>query len=430
MKSHRMKKAAVTILFLVAVLGGVVAQEEDAAHGKRGRFWDRVRLGANISFLSGLDDLRSNSGNTVVFRNINIESQAIRFEPRVMNGQVSLEPVVGNLNLNIDNDFIRDPRKDGGSFQDNGLEETPWIDLNATYDVKTWKAGTLFVELDAGYYQGQVGNLEVAVDIAEQAILDPEKQDLRADDPFANFQFIFPTVGDLTQTPISLSGLWQFRPRSPLRPYVGLGYGYMAADLSDSPSLQKLNSQLAGISYSWSRRGQFIASGILPAETITAKAKSAGMFVAQGGMEYNINRKWSVLFSTKFISTPARIEIRSLGKFQRFGEGLDRSDSINDVDGIGTEEMLIRRLRELSVEDAVRLIDDIIDIQSGDPMLNERQFFKASPVALGQAVQIEIPNQLMPGQTTSISRQSKLFVHGGDIRLDSFSVGVGFRYRY
>ncbi len=418
-------------VLLLGLPGLAWAQDaEEGGESKRGGFWERLRLGSTIAFMSPTDKVRSHSSNFIVFRNITIASD-IRFEPRVgPDGRVTLSPLPGgqDLGFRVTTDFIRDPRKDFGITADNNLEETAWLDLGAAYDLKSWKHGTLFLQLDAGYYRGEVGSIEVAVDIAEQPILNPVDQDLTADDPFANFQFIFPRAGTLTQIPTSLSALWQFRPRSPLRPYVGLGVGYLRTSLDESSSLGAVNSQLAGIGYSWSVRGELVSAGILPAETITAEAVSEPFWTAQGGLEYNINRNWSIYFSGKLIATDAHVKMRALG-FQDFGIGIERTTQVDDVPGIGTAEDLLRRLLSLPVDEAVALINDINEV-SPIPVENERSFFTSFPVQLGTAVEIQIPNPTDPNGPTSITRQSKLFVRGGDLQLDSFSVGLGFRYRY
>ena len=402
---------------------------------RKGSFAERFRLGFTTSFYSGLDKIRSESANFISFRDIGINDGSIAFEPRIGgDGRISLSPLIlgagaeQSLGFTIVTDIIRDPRKDFGSTSDTALEETLWASLSAAYDIKTWKFGTLYTQLDAGYYSGDAGNIEVAVDIAEQAILNPADQDLTASDPFANYQFIYPSAGTLTQMPVSLSGMWQFRPRSPFRPYVGVGLGYLNASLSDSPSLDRVNGQLAGIKYSWTvQENQLVSQGVLPARTIVTDVRPDWFYVAQGGLEYNINRHWSVYFDTRFISTPARVTVQALG-FNDFGEGIKRSQLVFDVDGIGSAQALVQKLVTLSVEDAVRLIDDILD-RSSDPRQNEASFYTSFPVALGDPINIEIPNPI-GGQSTTVDRQTKLFVHGGDIQLDSYSVGFGVHYRF
>ena len=400
-------------------------------------FWERVRLGLNASVMSGTDDIRSHSSNTIIFRNIRINN-VIRFEPRVEdNGRISIAPVPtgSNLGFRVLNDFIRDPRKDSGAFQSTSLEETLWGELSLAVDIKTWRHGTLLVEADAGYYSGDAGEIEVAVDIAEQSIINPVDQDLTADDPFANFQFIYPSSGTVTQVPLSLSGIWQFRPRSPFRPYIGVGVGYMDVDVSASTALAELNSEFSDVAFEWNVRGNLLASGILGVDangdsrdTITVEATSDYFYTVRGGLEYNLNRNWSIFMSANFIQTPARVQIRALG-FLEFGQGIGRSDQVNDVDGITGEAGLINTLLSLSVEDAVALVDDILETSS-DPVENERSFFTVFPVNLGDPITIRIPNLSDPNGDTLISRQSKLFVHGGDVQMDSFSVGLGFRYRF
>jgi len=401
-------------------------------------FWERVRLGVNASMMSGTDRIRSHSANTIIFRNISINSSAIRFEPRVEdNGRISVSPVIGDsmLNFRVTNDFIRDPRRDSGVLQDTALQETLWGELNAAVDLKTWRHGTLVLQGDLGYYSGDGGTIEVAVDIAEESILNPVDQDLTADDPFANYQFIYPSSGRVTQTPGSISAIWQFRPRSPFRPFIGAGFGYMDVSVDKSGSLAQLNADLSDIQFSWTVRGNLLASGILgqdaagnPRDTITVEAFSDYLYTIRGGLEYNINRNWSVYFSSTFVQTPARIQIRALG-YQEFGLGIGRNDQVNDVEGITGEDALIRTILSLPVDDAVALVKNIME-QSDDPRLNQRSYYTVFPVRLGTPVDIEIPNPTMPGEITSIQRQSKLFVHGGDVQMDSFSIGLGFRYRF
>jgi opacity protein-like surface antigen len=401
-------------------------------------FWERFRLGMNASLMSGTDKIRSHSSNAVIFRNVLINDSVIRFEPRVeASGRINISPVItgGDLGFRVNNDFIRDPRKDSGVFQNTALEETAWFELNLAADIKTWRHGTLLVQADAGYYSGDGGEIEVAVDIAEEAILNPVDQDLTADDPFANFQFLYPNSGRVTQVPMSITGIWQFRPRSPFRPYFGIGFGYLAVDVSSSSQLAVLNDQLSDISFEWTVRGNLVASGILgedaagnSRDAITVEATSGALYTIRGGLEYNINRKWSVFMSANFIQTPARIQIRTLG-FQDFGQGIGRNDQVFDIDGLTGEEDFINTLLSLPVEEAVLLVQDVME-QSPIPSQNERSFHTVFPVFLGTPIDIQIPNPTDPEGDTDIKRQTKLFVHGGDVQMDSFSVGMGFRYRF
>jgi outer membrane protein W len=400
--------------------------------------WERFRLGANMQLMSSFNEIRSKSANSIVYRNIQINTGEIRFEPRVEDsGRISVNPIRegADLGFAVNVDIINDPRKDEGALQDNAIQPGLLLSLNAAYDIKTWRHGTLFLQLDGSYMSSDVGGIEVAVDIAEQAILNPVDQDLTADDPFANYQYIFPDAGTLVQTPIALSGIWQFRPRSPFRPYVGVGVGYMFTNLKDSPSLIDLNNELRGIEYKWEARGEVISQGTLgfdadgnEAAIITARSTSEWMWTAQGGLEYNVNRNWSMYFSATLFQTPASVQMAALG-YKEFGDGIDRNDQINDVDGIASEDDLVRAILSLPVDEAVELIADINDV-STDQSQNERSYYTTYPVELGTPVEIELPNPTNPSSPTQINRQSKLFVHAGDIRLDSFSVGLGFRYRY
>ena len=381
--------------------------------------------------MSGDGELRSTAANTVIFRNININSSDIRFEPRVEDsGRISIYPVVesGLLNFGVTNDFINDPRKDEGALMTSAVEETLWGDVNIAVDIKSWRHGTLYVQADVGYYSGNVGPIEVAVDIAEEAILNPVDQDLTADDPFANYQFIYPSAGTVTQVPMSVSGLWQFRPRSPFRPYIGVGVGYMTVDVSDSAQLNEVNAQLAGIEYNWIVQGELIDSGQLPETLITVNPQSNALYTVRGGLEYNVNRNWSIYISANYIQTAARVQYRALG-YQDFGIGIGRNDQINDVEGITGEDAFIQRLLSLPVEEAVALVADV-DETSDIPSENERSYYTVFPVALGTPIDIEIPNPTDPNAPTTVTRQSKIFVRGGDVQMDSFSMGLGFRYRF
>jgi hypothetical protein len=135
------------------------------------------------------------------------------------------------------------------------------------------------------------------------------------------------------------------------------------------------------------------------------------------------------MVSAEFISTDARVKVRALG-YSRLGEGILRNDTIVDVEGLSTEEGLIDAMLNSTVEDAVLLIQDIQDSVDGPPEFNEREFFRSFPVELGTPVTLIVPNPLNPGEPVDIQRITKMFIGGGDIQLDSFSFGVGFRYRF
>lgn len=404
---------------------GVAALEAAAPKpANTGKFWDRVRFGMVAHFYTGLGEIRSTAANFIIFPDIAYDSGTIVLEPRVGgDGRVILSPLVTpdpdalSTNFAVSNTLVADPRPDTGGLQNNAVEEDIYGTINFGYDFKTWKHGTLSVQLDYSYYTGPVGNIEVAVDLAEAPILNPDDQDPAADDPFTNFQFIYPSAGELTQAPISLSGVWQFRPRSPLRPYLGGGVGYLDVTLSDSESLDAVNADLAGIDFTWEG-----VRGVLPAATVTATTESGPMYLLQGGLEYNVNRRWSVYLDTRYLNTNARVVVRGLDQV-RFGTGILRTTTFFDVEGLSSEADLVETLLDMTVEEGVALLEDI---ESNDEAIDNG----ASPVFLGDAIRIQIPNPIAGEDPITIERTTKLMVEGGDISLDSYSVGFGFRYRF
>ena len=140
----------------------------------------------------------------------------------------------------------------------------------------------------------------------------------------------------------------------------------------------------------------------------------------------NPDERFSVLRLTGFTASHDTSEAGM--NRQQIDRVIDRLSTIGRV-LISSEQDLVRAILALPVDEAVALVVDIADV-STDLSQNERAFYTTYPVELGTPVEIELPNPTDPNAPTLISRQSKLFVQAGDIRLDSFSVGLGFRYRY
>jgi hypothetical protein len=109
---------------------------------------------------------------------------------------------------------FEDPRNDSSAF--GALDVRPGYmgTLSAQYGISK----IFVIEGSVGYQKGDVGDVEVAVQLFGDG----------SDDPNIDYNFTTQRVpvGEIERVPIQLTGLLRFRPRAAFNPYFGAGVGY------------------------------------------------------------------------------------------------------------------------------------------------------------------------------------------------------------
>ena len=223
-------------VILVTILAATNLQAEDTR-----KKW---QFGAGFSYWSTDDNIRSNS--------------ATAYAPIDPTSGANLPPV-----------RFSDPRPDANELNEPTIQDSFKFDFLTSFGLTRW----VTLQLDASYFKGDVGSIEFyAEDVTKPVGLSqvpPNAEDTTQPDnpeipgyqsicsptdgstppvgaiPCYGFSFgsdnlvkrnAFLPVGEITEVPVSLSGVVRFRPESPFDPYVGAGVGYIFTSLDTSAS--------------------------------------------------------------------------------------------------------------------------------------------------------------------------------------------------
>jgi len=209
--------------------------------------------------------------------------------------------------------FFEDPRNDDAQGLKLQIDSAPRLSFSAQYAVTK----IFIVEMAAGYQRGDVGNIELQVEFAQ----DPRKTDQR-------FKFRcagcgpnqlappLPTIpaGELEMIPLQLTAMARFRPRASFNPYVGAGVGYIITAFNPSNELDELSKNLDSSIGRFTRLqsfpNRFVAIGtesdLGPA---TVNVPDTFEWHLSGGIEYTFKRKWSTYLDINWAFTSQRMTL-------------------------------------------------------------------------------------------------------------------------
>jgi len=413
-------------VLLVTVMTATNLQAEDTL-----KKW---QFGVGFSYWSTDDDIRSNS--------------ATAYAPVDPSQGTNLPPV-----------RFSDPRPDANELNEATIQDDFKLDFLASYGLTRW----VTLQLDASYFKGDVGDVEfysedVTVPVGLSQL--PPNNDPNSGQPdnpeIPGFQSVcaptdgstppigakpcygfslgsqnlvkrnaFLPVGQITEIPVSLSGVVRFRPESPFDPYVGAGVGYMFTSLDTSVSsigtpIVISASDVTGTNQIVSMKGfkdvtdftnglvvrsiqtgarailaypcrqvsitppicdsntgrVVAADGGTPIAGLSANVEGGPEYHLMGGVDYYFTSRWSMYVDARYVWASSKVEVRIDGETQVLS-------GINDY---GCQSGAVR-----------------CRTTSGD-------------IDLSDAVLL---------QPTSDDTIDTILIQGGDIRLGGFSIGVG-----
>jgi hypothetical protein len=133
-----------------------------------------------------------------------------------------------------------DVRQDDLLGRETTPEEIQTYNLAVAYGLTSW----LSVQVDLGYYEGNVSNLDTFRIRRYYTALQSDglNNDLVIT-PFHDGSVPI-SAGELRQMPLTFSAMFRFRKDSPFNPILGAGVGWVFTDLQASQALADLNGEL------------------------------------------------------------------------------------------------------------------------------------------------------------------------------------------
>lgn len=316
---------AIGALLLVLVIGGALGEPAYAEDLK-----SRWYFGGNVSFLSTTDYIRSNA--SIIFTN-SFGDDGIPFtgDPNELQG--CGQRGSGSFSQNP----FCDPRPDDLLARETAIEETVKLDVTAGFGITSW----LSLQLDGSYFKGDVGPIDAFLRDSYPVGTNPVNP--TALNVFRDREVALPiTAGEITEIPVSLTGVVRFRKDSPLNPYIGAGAGMIFAEMDVADEVGALNTRLAsmrirgigtetGKDITPASAGSLRDDGRVPfTHPIEVNVEDAFEWHVVGGAEYFFNDKVSLVFDARYTFADQDVTIGLGGEDQIdliiYSERLFRSD--------------------------------------------------------------------------------------------------------
>lgn len=235
-----------------------------------------------------------------------------------------------------------DERPDVNMLNEPSIRDDSRFDLNASYGLTRWLA----VELAASYLKAPVGNIEfftkneirdvTGISGTTSNICGPNQDqacytyDISPNPTIVRTNSFVP-VGEIKEIPVHLSALVRFRPESPLDPYVGLGVGYIMADLKTSPEFQTVSNTLDGLLVASGSKGDFtretppsnncgpnrdqVCTQFKPSAP-RAEVRDSFEWHAVSGLDYYVSERFSWYVDARYVWTNGAVDIKTDGDYQ------------------------------------------------------------------------------------------------------------------
>jgi outer membrane protein W len=412
---------------IVTLLSGTPLRAEDTR-----KKW---QFGAGFSYWSTDDNIRSNA--TTAFA-----------------------PVDATQAQNLPSIRFSDPRPDANELNEPTIQDNFKFDFQSSFGISRWVA----LQLDMSYFRGDVGNIEFysedkTVPVSffatppntapganqppnpldpSQSICAPTESGVppppgtlpcftmspQAASSVRRNAFL--PVGQITEIPVTISGLVRFRPESPFDPYVGAGVGYIFTSLDTSTSrigtpLVLTSSNSAGSNQVFRLDGfdevrdftngliveaiQSGARGILtypchqtfnpngciadptrpaggtPLTALSASVDDGMEYHLTGGVDYYFSDRWSIYIDARYVWAQSKVKVR-----------------------INNEEQVLTNYKDYGCVNGAATCRTV----SGET---------------------DISNSLILNPTVDDSNDI-ILIQGGDIRLGGFSIGVGAKVTF
>ena len=426
----------------VLLLAGSQARGEDLRQ--------RWYFGANLSYLSTIDDVRNNAA--IIFTE-QYGDDGIPFtgDPNELQG-------CGQFGGDTADPFC-DPRPDDLLERDNKIEETFYGMLTAGYGLTSW----LNLQVDVGYFEGEVGPVDVflrdVIPVTSGAV-DADSGPLTQ---LTDRQISEPAeFGTIREIPITLSGIVRFRKDSPLNPYIGAGLGVVFTDVDVSQDIDALNERLGSLrlKLAGNEFGKQIsgsdASGNLPQQWfVEAELEDAFQWHLNGGVEYFFNDRFSMIFDARysFINQDVTITLGGLEDqvdFVLFPEPFFREDGSVQIFAAGSDAP--NTTCSQTLDNILAGLNPLFDIESWNMLLPGQNFNRfgctpsnpgegnvrpsasgtcASPRDFDSNGKLDRCYTNLDESPSGVGQpKATLVVQAGDIDLTAFSVAVGARIHF
>ena len=269
------------------------------------------RVSVALGGYNALDDAPSNSANTLAVIS------------RVKYNEGKRELV----------DFYADPRDDNSAFGALDVRAGTLGTLAVQYALTK----TFLVEASIGYQMSDVGDIEIAAQLAGDP---PPIEEINF-----NFRTFHITAGEFTRIPIQLNGVFRFRPRAKFNPYIaaGIGYAIIGFDPSDDLSALSLNiDRQIGIECQLS--SSFAARPIMPCggpvrgmQGIEVDAGDSFEYNLAVGGEVTFKRKMAMFVDLRYVGASREMQIKVDGGLElgtSVPQLVDFDDSVAAVTGV------------------------------------------------------------------------------------------------
>jgi opacity protein-like surface antigen len=414
-----MKKIAaglwIVALALAAGMGFALAED---VKGK-------VYFGANLAVLITSDNIRSNA--------------ALIIAPLGNDGA----PFTGDKGEIVScdtgrSDVFCDPRPDNLLSRQTQIQQTLKLDGHIGYGLTS----NFSIQLDTGYYKGDVTNFDVFTrkvvpfstsPVDPQTATDPCLK-LGENNPFGGPCQFFNArtknlsqpikAGQVTEVPLIVNGIVRFRKDSNFNPYIGAGVGYLFTGLTESHSVGQLNARLEKLHLITATDefgdnfgkilttpdGDGNAIFNLPA---SVKIDQGFEWQVVGGGEYFFNDRLSLVFDARYVVSGQQVTISMNGQDQvnltSYTEDLFRPD--------GSLKIFIA--------------SDTPPNPVIDPNASSSRYvcdFRTSPPPLDYDGKSGVDGCY--GGPGFVNPTETIVVQGGRIRLSNFNFGFGIRFHF
>ena len=272
------------------------------------------QFGFGMSYYSTVDYIRSNADLAIASGSI---------------GENGL-PSVGSV----------DERPDINIMNQASIHDDFMLDFRGSYGLTRWLA----LEAGVSYMSAPVGNIEFYNNNVDQEISSPTDTVVRQvspacgpnastlsdcwewtpQSPNAVKHNTFLPVGTITEIPVQLSGLVRFRPESPLNPYIGLGFGYIIADLKHGDEFNQAASVFSDPNFivSSADEGEYTINNRCRRENgascnsfhpgpLEANVNNHWEWHAIGGVDYHTSDHFAFFVDARYVWTQGAVDIRT-----------------------------------------------------------------------------------------------------------------------
>jgi len=338
-------------LAMIVVCGAVMATPARAEDTK-----GKWQFGFGISYFATTDYIRSNSDIAIA---------------TTVAGDTSGLPAVTSVDDRPDENMLNEPT----------IADDFRFDFNASYGLTRWLA----LEIASGYLKSSVGNIEYYVDDRKKFIGTGSAASPIDNDPGIGVSLrnnfcgpdltqvcygytdggdssvksnLFIPVGEITEVPVMLSALVRFRPESPLDPYVGLGVGYVYANLALSGEFKSRSEDVTSLHVAVESRGEYTSQNSRPNDKVapppgftpgplTAEVSGGFEYHLAGGIDYYISDHVSMYVDARYLWSDTSVNITvdgyhqvrmgalDVGKLQTFSLGSAAAPSLWEDRGFG-----------------------------------------------------------------------------------------------